>query len=53
MLSFWLVVLLVLGLILFLLKVGSSYSRGSLITFGDFWVLPPLGFAFCRQGHTK
>lgn len=32
-LSFWLVVLLVLGLILFLLKVGSSYSRGSLVTF--------------------
>jgi Undecaprenyl-phosphate glucose phosphotransferase len=32
-LSFWLVVLLVLGLVFFLLKVGSSYSRGSLITF--------------------
>ena len=36
LLSFWLVVLLVLALILFLLKVGSSYSRGSLLTFGVF-----------------
>jgi Undecaprenyl-phosphate glucose phosphotransferase len=40
MLLFWMVVLLVLGLIFFLLKVGSSYSRGSLISFAI------LGFSF-------
>ena len=48
-LSFWLVVLLVLGLVLFLLKVGSSYSRGSLITFAIFGFCFLLGSRFVAR----
>jgi hypothetical protein len=41
-LSFWFIVILVFALVVFLLKIGSSYSRGSLISFallGFFFLL--------------
>ena len=52
--STWVAVLLVMTSLLFLLKVGSSYSRGSTITFGLLGLLVLLGLrTFIRREFSK